>query len=86
MSYWEDDEDDDANMTMALEHILELASDSNSHEQAQAGGLCPRKSLNEIVLIDDQLWKDYFVEYPVYGELPPSLPYETLTINDAVYE
>ena len=66
--FLDDDEDNEANMAMALDQLQDM--DAPLPRRAVAGGSCKGKRANierARVLMDERMHLDYFAENPVWG-------------------
>jgi hypothetical protein len=69
LAFLEDDEDDEANMSMALDQLQDLM-DAPASPRAVAGGSGQGKRANierVRVLMDERMYLDYFADAPVWG-------------------
>ena len=70
-TFWKDDEDDKASMTMALEQLQQVV-DLEPPQRRQPGGSYLRRAPNldrDRILMDERLWMGYFSETLVYGPI-----------------
>ena len=68
-AFLDDDEDDKANMEVALDQLEDLINTAPT-VQGIAGGSCERKRANigrAKVIVDERMYLDYFAESPVCG-------------------